>query len=106
MVTRFAPTPSKSYSRNKPVAEMRDELARSAMPGIKVIITGPPKGGIYPYRVEGCVPSLTGYADAPLLDACRRLVNKVDDNERATLFSSQGTQLCRTTVGYGGGSGR
>ena len=110
MVTRWSPIPSQSYSRNKgskaTTAALRDELERCAMPGVKVILTGPPKNGIYPYRVESVVPALTGYSDAPLIDACRRLLNKLDDDTPVTLFSYQGTQLCRTNVAYGAGAER
>lgn len=76
---------------------------------IHVIITGPPKGGRMPYRIEGQSanhgnPILNLEAGDPLLDACRVLAGMgeppdhligIFDNRRYPDWAA------RTTVGYG-----
>lgn len=43
---------------------------------IKVVITGPPQNGYFPYRVDWFLagrPQIVGASPAPLLDAARKL---------------------------------
>lgn len=71
---------------------------------ISVIITGPPKTGFLPYRVEWWFrgrPQLIGASPVPLLDACRQLKQMgLMDSTDVGLFHKLNL-IRRTTVGAG-----
>ena len=73
---------------------------------IRVIVTGPPKTGFYPYRVDWWMrgqPQIIGAWPLPLFDACRKLKQMgLMDSTVVGLFEGDDPKWkLRTTVGYG-----
>ena len=73
---------------------------------IHVVVTGPPKTGFYPYRVDWWMqgrPQIVGAWPLPLFDACRKLKQMgLMDSTVVGLFEGDDPKWkFRTTVGYG-----